>query len=190
MNYFFLAIGWAFYFFVHSALASEKIKRVVALHLARVKHYYRLFYSSISTLGLLGLFLFQASLPTTFLLESNPAIRYFSLILATAGTLVISRSFKQYSALGFMGFKQEPVYFVRSGILSKVRHPIYSGTILLVLGFLFFHPTVTTLISVACIFCYLPIGIYLEEKKLIAQFGNEYVKYRNEVPALVPRLFR
>ena len=35
---------------------------------------------------------------------------------------------------------------------------------------------------------YLPIGIRLEEHKLIAQFGEEYRRYRREVPALFPKL--
>jgi protein-S-isoprenylcysteine O-methyltransferase Ste14 len=34
---------------------------------------------------------------------------------------------------------------------------------------------------------YLPIGIHLEERKLIATFGEAYRRYRGEVPALWPR---
>ena len=37
-------------------------------------------------------------------------------------------------------------------------------------------------------FVYLPIGIALEERKLIAAFGEEYRRYRREVPALIPHL--
>lgn len=190
MGYFFLVAAWILYFLVHSVMAANQIKDLVASRLPLFTPYYRLIYSIIAIVGLAGLFIFQASLPISFLLEPSRLIRYLSLMLTTAGIIIFSRAFRQYSALGFLGLKQEPVHFVRRGILNKVRHPIYSGTIVLVLGFLLFHPTVATLISVVCILCYLPIGIYLEEKKLIVQFGDEYRKYRNEVPALVPRIFR
>ncbi|MFT6214861.1 MAG: protein-S-isoprenylcysteine O-methyltransferase Ste14 [Roseivirga sp.] len=35
---------------------------------------------------------------------------------------------------------------------------------------------------------YLPIGIYLEEKKLIQTYGKAYIKYKEEVPALIPKI--
>jgi protein-S-isoprenylcysteine O-methyltransferase Ste14 len=46
----------------------------------------------------------------------------------------------------------------------------------------------TALLVVGITFVYLPIGIALEERKLIAAFGEDYVRYRREVPALFPRL--
>jgi protein-S-isoprenylcysteine O-methyltransferase Ste14 len=33
---------------------------------------------------------------------------------------------------------------------------------------------------------YVIIGTYLEEKKLVREFGNAYVKYQHEVPMLLP----
>jgi methanethiol S-methyltransferase len=46
------------------------------------------------------------------------------------------------------------------------------------------------MLAVGITFLYLPIGIHLEEGKLIAVFGEEYRKYREEVPALIPKLSR
>jgi protein-S-isoprenylcysteine O-methyltransferase Ste14 len=107
-------------------------------------------------------------------------------MLATFGVVVISQTFREHSALGFLGLKVESKKFIRSGILNKARHPIYSGTILIVVGFFLFIPTVATLLSTLCILSYLPIGIYLEEKKLLLEFGDSYAQYQSEVPALIP----
>ena len=76
----------------------------------------------------------------------------------------------------------------KDGILGYVRHPIYTGTILVILGFFLFIPNLPTLVSCMCMLLYLPIGIYLEEKKLIALYGSAYLEYRDKVPALFPRL--
>ena len=36
---------------------------------------------------------------------------------------------------------------------------------------------------------YLYVGTWLEEKKLVKQFGKKYKKYQEEVPMLIPGLF-
>jgi len=33
---------------------------------------------------------------------------------------------------------------------------------------------------------YIIIGTYLEEKKLVLEFGEPYIKYQHEVPMLIP----
>lgn len=33
---------------------------------------------------------------------------------------------------------------------------------------------------------YILIGIRLEERKLVQQFGSDYLSYKDEVPALIP----
>ena len=72
-----------------------------------------------------------------------------------------------------------------SGILGWVRHPWYSGAILLL-----WARTIdpAALVANAVLTVYLLIGTFLEERKLIAEFGDEYVKYRRKVPMLIPRL--
>jgi protein-S-isoprenylcysteine O-methyltransferase Ste14 len=35
---------------------------------------------------------------------------------------------------------------------------------------------------------YIPIGIFLEERKLTAEFGEAYKNYRQRTPMLLPRL--
>jgi len=188
--YILLGLGWAVYFAIHSVLAADRVKAIFRSLLRSGFRFYRILYSIISTIGLLGLLFFNAAIGGEWLFNPMGVVRYLSLMLATLGVIIVSRAFKEHNALAFVGLKQEEIKFSRSGILNYVRHPIYSGTILITVGFFLFTPTMSTLMSTICIFSYLPAGIYLEEKKLITQFGEQYLLYRKEVPTLIPRLIK
>ncbi|MEQ1586859.1 MAG: isoprenylcysteine carboxylmethyltransferase family protein [Cyclobacteriaceae bacterium] len=183
-----LALGWTIYFAIHSVLAADRVKIFFKYLLQGGFRFYRIIYSLLSTVGLLGLLFLNTVIGGELLINPQGIIRYLSLMLATFGVIIVSRAFKEHDALSFIGFSQEEIKFSRSGILNYVRHPIYSGTILIVIGFFLFTPTTATLLSTVCIFVYLPIGIYLEETKLIQQFGAQYIQYKKEVPSLIPRL--
>ena len=189
-GYGFLVLGWIIYFAIHSVLAADAVKDFFRNLLQRRFRFYRIFYSLISTAGLLGLLFLNAMISGELLLDPQGLVRYLSLMLATFGVIIVSRAFKHYDAASFIGLRQEEIKFSRSGILNYVRHPIYSGTILIVIGFFLFTPTTSTLISTLCVFSYLPIGIHLEEQKLIRQFGEEYIRYKAEVPSLIPKYFK
>lgn len=188
MNYFGLAGGWIVYFALHSLLASEQVKRRASSALGRAFRHYRLFYSLFSIIGLLGLLVLNGSIPADYFFKSEGPIRYLSLMVTTFGVMTIQIAFRQYKLKSFLGFAEEKNEFKIDGILKLVRHPIYSGLILITIGFFLFMPNLPSLISCLSVFVYLPIGIHLEEKKLIATFGEKYKQYRESVPALVPRL--
>lgn len=188
MGYLILISGWALYFFVHSFLAAEDVKKLVLIRIPSIGRSYRLIYSLISTIGLLGLGYYQLLLKSPFLFLPLAAFKMGGALLAIVGLAIIGISFRYYSAKAFLGLSQSQteMHFVRDGILNKVRHPIYSGTILIVIGFFLIHPTEAMAIVSICVFVYLPIGIYFEERKLIRQFGSVYHTYRKEVPAIIP----
>lgn len=189
-DYLLLGLGWAIYFAIHSVMAADRVKVIFSSLLQNRFRFYRILYSFISTIGLLGLLFFNAAIAGKWLFNPMGGVRYLSLMLATMGIIIVSRAFKEHNALAFVGLKQEEIKFSRSGILNYVRHPIYSGTIMIVVGFFLFTPTTATLVSTICIFGYLPVGIYLEEKKLINQFGEQYLLYKKEVPTLIPKLIK
>ncbi len=185
MQYVLLVAGWALYFFLHSFLVTDRIKKPLLVILS-VQHF-RLVYSTFSTVGLVVLLFYAASLPPQYWHSPETWLRFSGLCLATFGVFIIFAAFKQYRVRSFLGLATDQNDFVRSGILTYVRHPLYSGIILVSLGYLLFVPSTASLISAGCIFLYLPIGIWLEERKLLRHFGDAYRQYRAKVPALVPR---
>lgn len=183
-------IFWVFYFFIHSFLADKFIKEKILNTLNLSTQTFRLVYSLISTLSLLPIFYFLSSTKSDFLLPQTQTLKFISLALSTWGVIIIKMAFKNYPLREFLGLKNTQTEFelVQLGILKYVRHPIYTGTILLFIGFWLFIPNILNLVTVLCTFLYLPIGIRLEEQKLIDEYGDDYLKYMEKVPALIPNL--
>jgi protein-S-isoprenylcysteine O-methyltransferase Ste14 len=182
MSYILLITGWIIYFALHSILAADAIKKHFPWRL------YRILYVLISIVGLLAMLFFNDSIHSVNFLVSEGPVRYISLLLTTFGVMIIQSSFRQYSFKGFIGAGEEIKTLRTEGVLQYVRHPILAGVILVVVGFFFFIPNVPTLISCICVLVYVPIGMYLEEKRLVAIYGDEYREYRKRVPAIVPFL--
>lgn len=148
---------------------------------------YRLFYSIISIVGLLPIGWFMLFTPPRPLMESTLINRFPGLLMATYGLFYLRFAFRQYSLPSFLGLRPEASdRLIREGVLNQVRHPLYSATILLMVGYFVYSPNLSSLVTMLCILAYLPIGIWLEERKLIATFGEEYRRYQREVPMLIP----
>ena len=115
-----------------------------------------------------------------------------SVLLVVSGIIIINKSFKIYSFREFIGISylkgedQGNEKLKISGILSRIRHPLYTGTILIFAGYFLSQPSLANLVSVFCILIYILIGIKLEEKKLLIEFGESYSDYRKRVPMLFP----
>lgn len=75
---------------------------------------------------------------------------------------------------------------IRSGPYRWVRHPIYTGLLLAVLGSAIALGELRGLIALALITLSFLRKINIEEQFLTQEFGPAYSRYREEVPALVP----
>ncbi len=177
---------WMVYYGLHSFLAADQVKAKVPLS-ARA---YRLFYSLISTVSLIYVIILGAVQPTFFVLNDGSNTKVVAFSLTVVGVFIVKRAFRNYSFRGFLGFKKENDELKTDGLQARMRHPLYTGTILIVMGFFFFSPTMINLTTLISLLEYLPLGIWLEEKKLISHFGQAYLDYRQHVPALFPNPFK
>jgi protein-S-isoprenylcysteine O-methyltransferase Ste14 len=75
---------------------------------------------------------------------------------------------------------------IQSGPYGRVRHPIYSGLLLALLGTAITIGTLQSCLGVAVIFVAVLRKMSVEEQWMAAQFGNEYEVYRRRVNALIP----
>ena len=175
----------AFYFF-HSLLAAENVKAWAHRNLG-LQRWYRAVYVIITLLLLTWVVASFLSIEAHPLIMFPIGLRILGILLLVIGILLQLLSVMRFGFLGFIGIVPERSgELVRSGLHGKVRHPIYSGFIIMAFGWLLLAPTLPVIVTVLVSFLYLPAGIHLEEKKLIARFGDAYRRYRSEVPAIVP----
>jgi protein-S-isoprenylcysteine O-methyltransferase Ste14 len=76
--------------------------------------------------------------------------------------------------------------FVRTGPYALVRHPIYSGFLLGILGTALALGEVRGLLALALAFAGWLTKARTEERFLVEQFGGAYLGYRREVKQLIP----
>jgi protein-S-isoprenylcysteine O-methyltransferase Ste14 len=79
---------------------------------------------------------------------------------------------------------------IRGGPYRHVRHPIYSGILLAFAGCALARDEWRGVLALAIGWFALWCKLKLEERWLIEQFGAAYLRYRAEVPALIPHPFR
>jgi len=74
-----------------------------------------------------------------------------------------------------------------TGPYARIRHPQYSGFVLIMLGFLVQWPTILTLAMFpVLVFMYVHLA-RREESEVEAEFGAEYRRYAARTPAFFPR---
>ena len=78
---------------------------------------------------------------------------------------------------------------VRDGLYGYVRHPIYSGGLLIFIGAMLAKPTSTFALACALGFVWLLVQARLEEIDLLQRMPG-YKKYMEEVPRFLPRLWK
>lgn len=183
-------LSWAFFYSLHTALASGKLKRFLEAKWPKEMKWYRLFYTLLSTVFFLGILIQALFLPNQLLIKGSPYLSYAGYMLATLGVVLTSRSFKEISFFTFVGLSGKnsnaTEKLIIRGIYSKIRHPLYLGLVLIFLGYFLVSGTAGALIHISCLMAYLPIGIYFEEKNLLKKYGSAYSEYQKSVPAIFP----
>ncbi len=189
-----ILLAMALYGALHSLLATAGAK-------ARARQWfgpaadrgYRLAYNIVGGVSLLPVLWLVAKLPD----RSLYAIPWPWTLLTGAGqiigALVVLLGVWQTGAARFLGLRQlvapdthqESPHLVISGLYRWVRHPLYAG------GLLFIWLTPRLSVNLLALYLgltlYILIGARLEERRLLAEFGEAYAQYQQNVPMLLPR---
>jgi hypothetical protein len=215
-NAFYLLIdisAFVLFAFLHSFLASLKVKNFFAAKLGSLMAFYRLAYNLLS-LWMVWYMYEYLPRPDFELYDLNYPYDFLMLIpqfLALGGLIWTSRYFSGSEFLGITQIKRwiasrslpegvvlehahvssipeantpdEKLTLRIDGPYKVVRHPLYLFSIL----FLMLRPTMDLfyLVFLVFIIAYFYIGSFYEERKLVTLFGDQYIKYQ----ASVPRLF-
>lgn len=196
MNYFLAFALLLAYFALHSLLAADHVKNWFEARLGSRFRFYRLMYNVLAAVLLVVLLRWMAGGEAVYLFEKNLWTNGAALILLALGGGIAVISLSHYNMGEFMGFQQlqqtkaalNYSALNTTGLNAIVRHPLYLGTILLLLGLFLFYPKMSSLLFLASVLVYLPLGIYFEEKKLRRQFGKAYADYAKRVKCLIPFL--
>jgi protein-S-isoprenylcysteine O-methyltransferase Ste14 len=84
---------------------------------------------------------------------------------------------------------EPPTTLVVAGVYKYVRNPMITGVLIVLLGEAVLLGSIAVLLWCACFF--LGNCVYFrvsEEPDLVKRFGREYIEYRKNVPAWLPRL--
>lgn len=190
-----LTLIWGGYCVLHSFLISISFTNVMTRLLKRYYAFYRLFYVIISTVLLVLIINYPTQLDDKIIITYEPPWSIIRIILVIGSLLMFFRAFFfDYDALSFFGFRQIqnfikgdrnsfPVEIKKGGLLGITRHPMYLALIIFLWSQIF---TMADLVVNFLLTVYVIIGTKLEEKKLVIEFGDAYVKYQQEVPMLIP----
>lgn len=185
------ALLWLSFGVVHSLLASHPAKRYFEPLLG---HRYRFSYNLISALHIGVVFIVGRLVLADNSVAYDLAgwVEVLILVSRWLGVGIMLVALSQYDLGLFSGLKQlrghnessdvdEPLHL--TGMHRYVRHPIYSGAYLFIWGGAVDEFGLQTAIWASA---YLAIGTWFEDQKLIKQYGQVYIEYRQKVPSVFP----
>ncbi len=184
-------LGVVLWGFVHSLTASVWAKaRAGQRWGAAASRYYRLIYNVFSVITFLPVLALVVLLPDRPLYTiPSPwstlmlAGQFLALVALMAGIL-------HTDVWHFLGFRQlvsespDSPRLVVSGFYRWVRHPLYTAGLIFI--WLLTEMTVNRLALNIGLSLYLVIGALYEERKLVLEFGQAYLEYRERTPMLIP----
>lgn len=108
------------------------------------------------------------------------------LSLILGGVVVLLGTAARFYASGYILKNKQ---LATSGPYGLVRHPLYTGNILIVIGFSICSSVWwTALVALFFFWFYYPTAIEYEDRKLRGIFGDHWEAWAAVVPALMPRL--
>ena len=185
-----LAFLWIIYCLLHSITASERFKSFAQRGMKKNFRLFRLVYNLFAAISFIAIVFYQSIIPSSLLFKPVIFSITVGILIGVIGLTImavcIAKYFKGLSGLFTAPEKKAGGVLIISGIHQWVRHPLYFGTFLFIWGGWIAYPLLSLLISNCIITIYTLIGIRLEEDKLIAEYGEQYKSYQQNVPMIIP----
>ena len=191
--------------FIHSITVAKWFKHACkrALGGTFMRVWYRLLYNVVSLITVAIAINLIWKVPDRRLWEGPLWFRWTWHLIQLAGLAFGALAFEYLDMQEFMGFKQVWRYFTRgevagniegltqkelvtTGVYGIVRHPMYVAGIIIFT----FNPniTVNSLLITVLADLYFLFGVFIEERRFLKIFGQEYRRYMLRVPRLIPSL--
>jgi len=194
MNYLIAFLLWAGFGVIHSAFISLRFTNWAARVMGKYFVFYRLIYNIKSIIFFIVLVMITNTLDSELVVYFTYPWTILQLfLLITAGVTMIW-CFWGYDVLEFLGVRQIMNLFdtkdsvqkkeiTKKGLLKFVRHPLY---VLFIIIMWLLDSTRVGIFVRLILTAYIIIGTWLEEKKLVKEFGTAYIQYQKEVPMFIP----
>jgi methanethiol S-methyltransferase len=196
---------------LHSLSATNRVKAVTQRWFGDAAgRYYRLGYNIFAVLTLLPVLALLRRLPDGQLYVIRYPFVLFTLVLQALAATLAALAVMETGAMAFLGIRQlsdpasanellpskqpgvphdrlpgRSTRLVTRGLYAWVRHPIYAAGLV----FIWLTPLMTlNLLALNCAMTlYFVAGAMLEERLLLAEWGDAYAGYQARVPMIVPR---
>lgn len=176
-----------FFAVFHSILAMNHAKNKAEKLMGRGYRYYRLIYSLISFPLIIPAFWVWASSskssPLVYAIPDNLYPLIILVRLCAFGLFIYAAL--QTDVFEFIGIKREKKKsFITRGSYAIVRHPLYLASILILITNM--RMTQIDLLATLLISGYCVIGAFIEEKRLLSVYGEEFRQYKKHVSMFIP----
>jgi len=188
-----LAIAWLAYAFLHSVLASLRVKSWIGRLAPTVMSCYRLIFNGIAVITALPIvWLLLNQLEGPYVLSWHGPWRWLALGLTLASCIGFLFSLRTYDLGEFIGLRQlrerstdihDHAGFSISFLHRFVRHPWYFFALVMLWTQ---NMNAAMLVNAVAISAYFAIGTFFEERKLMVSYGEAYRRYMTRVPGLIP----
>jgi protein-S-isoprenylcysteine O-methyltransferase Ste14 len=188
----------------HSITVSQKFKGACRDFLGDtfMRVCYRAVYNTVSFITAITALSWIHQVPDRQLWAAPVWLRWVMYIMQIAGLVFGSLSFKYLDSGEFLGITQVRRYLLRrevagniegltgkdlvtTGVYGIVRHPLY------VAGIVIFsfnpHLTVNSLTVTVFADLYFLFGMFIEERRFLMIFGDQYREYMKCVPRMIPQ---
>ncbi len=191
VKYLYAVLGWVLWCTLHSALISTTVTDFAKKKLGDSFRFYRLFYNVVSLVTLIPIAYYSHMLREAPIFRWEGPLGLVQVFLLAVSVCLFVAGGKHYSWARFLGIYQvkagsslaDSSTFVLSGIHRIIRHPWYLGGILIVWAQ---DLSTSTILINMVINVYFIVGSFLEERKLVLEFGEKYREYQRTVSMLFP----